>query len=107
MADAWSSELDAALLSVTSIEPGGSGVGNLRVYPGGESSPPETSTINYLGNGFDIANFVIAPLSADGKITIYSANSPVNVAVDVLGYYLPQTSGTPPSSPSPTPTPTT
>lgn len=87
----------AALLSVTSIEPS-AGSGNLRVYPGG-GTLPDASTINYIGSGFDVANFVIAPLSSSGTITLYSAGSPVNVTVDVLGY-VPGTGGTSTSSSS-------
>lgn len=75
----------AALLSVTAINPGGSGLGNLRVFAGG-TALPNVSNINYLGSAYDVANFVIAPLSSSGTISLYSAGSPVNVSVDVLGY---------------------
>jgi hypothetical protein len=33
-----------------------------------------------------VANFAIVPLGKDGKITLYSAGSPIDVAIDVLGY---------------------
>lgn len=75
----------AALLSVTAISPGGNGQGNLRVYAGG-AALPNVSNINYIGSAYAVANFVIAPLSSSGTISLYSAGSQVNASVDVLGY---------------------
>ena len=73
----------AVALNVTAIGP--TGQGNLRIYPDG-ASVPNTSNINYIP-GVDKAAFVVVNLPADGKIDVYSAGSPVNVAIDVFGYY--------------------
>lgn len=76
----------AVLISVTSIHTMGStGVGNLRVYPAG-GSVPVVSTLNYVSPTADVANFAMVRLGTNGQLTLYSDGSPINVAVDVVGY---------------------
>jgi hypothetical protein len=79
-------DAQAVLVSVTGIHNATStGVGNLRVYPAG-AILPVVSTLNYVSKSTDVANFAIVKLGANGEITLYSDGSPIDVAVDVLGY---------------------
>jgi len=79
-------DAQAVLLSVTGIHTVGStGVGNLRVYPAG-GSVPNVSTLNYVSKTSDVANFAIVKLGSNGQLSLYSAGSPIDVAVDVAGY---------------------
>lgn len=75
----------AVALNVTAIMP--TGAGYLQVLPDG-GALRATSTINYIP-GQTVANFVIVSIPADRQLTLYSADSPANVAVDVLGYVMP------------------
>jgi hypothetical protein len=72
----------AAVLNVTAVGPGAQGF--LTVYPQG-GTRPTASNVNYVA-GKVSANRVTVPLSASGKITIFSAQ-PADVVVDVSGYY--------------------
>jgi hypothetical protein len=79
-------DAQAVLVSVTGIHRAGStGYGNLRVYPTG-ASVPTVSTLNYVSKTSDVANFDIVQLGTDGQLSLYSDSSPIDVAVDVLGY---------------------
>lgn len=79
-------DAQAVLVSVTGIHATGStGVGNLRLYPAG-GSLPTVSTLNYVSSTSDVANFAIVRLGTNGQLTLYSNGSPIDVAVDVLGY---------------------
>lgn len=69
-------------------------VADVPVYPGGYISVYPTafttfSTLNYLG--FDRANLAIVKLDPTGKLRVQNAptgtGGPVNLIVDVLGYY--------------------
>lgn len=93
-------DAQAVLVSVTSIHNANStGVGNLRIYPtGGEV--PFVSTLNYVSSTTDVANFAIVKLGTGGKLSLFSAGSPIDVAVDVVGY-IPAGAGSPSGSPSP------
>lgn len=79
----------AVLLNVTAI--GTRGVGNLRVYPDtagdGTTPPPDASTLNYIV-GRDIPNQVLVQLPESGRVALYSdtADGPVHVAADVVGW---------------------
>ena len=72
----------AVLVNVTAIGP--SSGGNLRVFPDG-AAVPNASSINYVA-GQTHAVFDVVQLPADGKIDVVSAGSPVNLAIDVVGY---------------------
>jgi Bacterial Ig-like domain (group 1) len=79
-------DAEAVLVSVTGIHKADStGYGNLRVYPTG-ASVPTVSTLNYVSKTSDVANFDIVQLGTDGELSLYSDSSPIDVAVDVLGY---------------------
>ncbi|MFG2988846.1 hypothetical protein ACGFZK_06000 [Streptomyces sp. NPDC048257] len=76
--------ITAVALNVTVTNP--QGAGHLTVYPT-SGSIPTTSNLNFNA-GQTIANSVIVPVSADGKISVFNgAWSPTDVVVDVVGYY--------------------
>ncbi|MGW7441594.1 hypothetical protein [Streptomyces sp. NPDC054849] len=76
----------AVALNVTVTEP--SQDGHLIVYPAGGSAPT-TSNVNFSA-GQTIANSVIVPIGADGKISVFNgAWAGAHVIVDVVGYYSP------------------
>lgn len=80
-------DAQAVLVSVTAIHNANStGLGNLRVYPTG-TNVPFVSTLNYLDATSDVANFAIVKLGTNGQVSLYSDSSPIDVAVDVVGYY--------------------
>jgi hypothetical protein len=72
----------AAVLNVTVANPTDGGF--LTVYPQG-GQRPNASNLNYAA-GQTTTNRVIMPLSASGKITVWSSE-PTDVIVDVSGYY--------------------
>ncbi len=60
--------------------------GYVSLYPCGQPVP-EVSNLNYVP-GQTVANAAIVPLGAGGKVCIYTL-SPVNVVVDLAGWYAP------------------
>ncbi|MEU6310690.1 hypothetical protein [Streptomyces sp. NPDC047014] len=77
----------AVALNVTVTDPRGSG--HLTVFPSGQAAP-NTSNVNFTG-GQTIANSVIVPIGADGKIVVRNGGwDPADVIVDVVGYYSPE-----------------
>ncbi|THA74344.1 hypothetical protein [Streptomyces sp. A0592] len=77
----------AVALNVTVTNP--RGAGHLTVFPGGQAAP-NTSNVNFTG-GQTIANSVIVPVGADGKIIVRNGGwDPADVIVDVVGYYSPE-----------------
>jgi len=72
-----------AVLNVTAVGP--TGTGYLTVYPQG-SGQPTASNVNYVAGQRATGNRVIVPLSASGKVTVYSSASS-DVLVDVSGYF--------------------
>ncbi|MBT2478799.1 PKD domain-containing protein [Streptomyces sp. ISL-94] len=76
----------AVALNVTITEP--QAAGHLTVYPAGQAAS-STSNLNFSG-GQTIANAVIVPVSADGKINVRNGSwAGTHVIVDVVGYYSP------------------
>ncbi|MFI1518232.1 PKD domain-containing protein [Kitasatospora cineracea] len=74
----------AVALNVTVTNPGSDG--HLTVYPSGQSLPT-ASNVNFTA-GHTVANSVIVPVGADGRIQIQNgAWKPSDVIVDVVGYY--------------------
>ncbi|MEU6314398.1 hypothetical protein [Streptomyces sp. NPDC047014] len=77
----------AVALNVTVTEP--RAVGHLTVYPSGGAAPT-SSNLNFSA-GQTIANSVIVPIGADGRISIRNAAwGGTHVVVDVVGYYSPE-----------------
>ncbi len=79
--------VSAVSMTVTAANPGAGGY--LTVWPDMSTgdSPPMASNVNF-SKGQNRANEVISEVGANGYIRIYnSAATPVNVVVDVNGYY--------------------
>ncbi|MFJ3925858.1 PKD domain-containing protein [Streptomyces sp. NPDC090022] len=77
----------AVALNVTVTNPWNAG--HLTVFPSGQITP-NTSNVNF-SSGQTIANSVIVPVGADGKIMVRNGSAaPADVIVDVVGYYSPQ-----------------
>lgn len=74
----------AVALNVTAVAPQAGGY--LTVYPDG-TARPTASNVNF-GAGQVIANSVVVPVGADGKIRIFNGSiGGTNVLVDIVGYY--------------------
>lgn len=81
----------AVVLNVTAIGP--NKAGNLRVYPSGQATPPNASTLNYIP-GRDIPNLVVVDLPDSGPATVSlfsdtATGGTVHVAADVAGFVVP------------------
>jgi len=64
--------------------------GYLTVWPKGEGRPV-ASSLNFVP-GQPVANAVVAKVGADGKVSFWNSNDspamgPVNVLVDVVGWF--------------------
>jgi hypothetical protein len=75
-------------LNVTVTNP--TAPGFLTVWPDGQSQPL-TSNVNFRAEA-TVANMVIVPLDADGRIDVYNYAGSTDVVVDVLGWF--STTGT-------------
>ncbi|MFD3538805.1 hypothetical protein ACFWUQ_04810 [Streptomyces sp. NPDC058662] len=76
----------AVALNVTATGP--RDAGHLTAYPSG-GQLPRTSNVNYEA-GRTVANSVIVPIGADGKVSIRNGGwDATDVVVDVVGYYSP------------------
>ncbi|MFE0605551.1 PKD domain-containing protein [Streptomyces sp. NPDC058892] len=76
--------ISAVALNVTVTNP--REAGHLSVFPGGGATPT-ASNLNFTA-GQTIANSVIVPVSADGRISVFNgAWAGTDVVVDVVGYY--------------------
>jgi len=79
-------DAQAVLVSVTAVHcTGATGGGFLRIYPA-DAALPDTSNVNYISPTTDVANFAIVKLAANGQLALYSAGSPINALIDVVGY---------------------
>jgi hypothetical protein len=72
----------AAILNVTATDTTDQSF--LTVFPSGP--PPVASSLNW-SPGQTVPNLVLAPLSAQGKVSIFNDAGSADVVVDVLGYY--------------------
>ncbi len=81
----------AVSVNIATINPQTNGYVVAYAYqPGGRTDggdKPGTATVN-LQPGQDVDNADQVPLGADGRFQVYVANSPLNLAVDVTGYYV-------------------
>ncbi|MEV4615187.1 hypothetical protein AB0K43_21735 [Kitasatospora sp. NPDC049258] len=62
-----------------------SGAGFLEAWADGTPRPPAGSNVNWVA-GQTIANQVIVPVGADGKVNLY-VNSTTHVIADIFGYF--------------------
>jgi hypothetical protein len=75
--------VEAAVLNVTATE--SSAPSYLTVYPAG-TARPVASNVNF--QAFQtVANRVITPMGAGGKVTVYNDSAAANIIVDVNGWY--------------------
>ena len=63
-----------------------SAAGDLRVFPAG-AGVPLVSTLNYNANTPNIANAAVVPLGTGGAITVQADATPIDLIIDVNGYY--------------------
>jgi hypothetical protein len=77
------SGVGAVVLNVTVT--GATASSFLTVYPDGKLRP-NSSNLNF-GAGQTIANLVIAPVGADGRVDFYNASGNVQVIADVSGWF--------------------
>ncbi len=75
---------------------------NLRVYPANLTDVPLLSSLNVTAGGAPTPNMIDVQLSPDGKINIYNFRGSLDVVIDIVGYYTPNslqelaaTAGTP------------
>ncbi|HET7721760.1 MAG TPA: hypothetical protein VFK43_17455 [Acidimicrobiales bacterium] len=73
----------AVVLTVTVTEPASDGW--LVVFPG-NAGLPLASNVNYTA-GATVPNLVVVPLDDLGRVKIYSSGGPVEVIVDVVGWF--------------------
>jgi len=64
------------------------GAGFLVAYPAGGAFPP-TATIVYNQNTPNLSNAAVVPLGTGGAITVVGGVVPIDLVVDVNGYYAP------------------
>lgn len=74
----------AVVLNVTAIHSGGP-ESYLTVFPTG-TARPLASNLNFL-NGQVVPNLVVAPISPEGKVSIYNNLGQVHIVADVQGWY--------------------
>ena len=77
-------------LSVTLINP--SAASYLTVFPS-NAARPLTSNLNWVAGQAPTPNAVTAPLSADGRMSLYNLTGTVDLLVDIVGFYEPASSG--------------
>ncbi len=84
----------AATLNITAVSPADHGF--LSVYPD-SATVPTASSLNYPAT-HTVANSAVTPLPSDGAIDIYNGGtSPVDVLVDLSGYYYGYSATAPPA----------
>lgn len=77
------SGVTAVVVNVTAT--GGTARSFVTVYPDG-SGRPGSSSVNFTA-GETIANLVMVPVGADGKVDFYNSAGSVNLVADLSGYY--------------------
>lgn len=75
----------AAVINITAINP--SGVGFITAYSC-DDEQPTASSLNYTP-GSNLGNEVVAGLSADGKVCMYTSAA-TDMSIDVVGYITPE-----------------
>ncbi|MFI2608037.1 hypothetical protein [Kitasatospora sp. NPDC018619] len=80
----------AVVLNVTTTD--GSWDSFVTAYPTGTTRPANGSNVNFPA-GSTVANRVVVPVGADGRIDLYNHAGWVHVIIDVVGYYGPSGTG--------------
>jgi hypothetical protein len=68
------------------------GAGFLVTYPAGGAFPA-TATMTYNQNTPNLSNAAVVPLGTAGAITVVAGVVPIDLVIDVNGYYAPQAAG--------------
>ena len=84
-------DVTAVVLNVTAVD--ATGPGFVQVYPTGRDVKGKSSNLNVEAAGQTIANLVVVPVGADGKVTLYSQSGSQLVA-DVFGFFVTASSAT-------------
>lgn len=79
------SEASGVIMNVTAIGPNASSF--LTVYPSDEPRPM-SANLNWVANQPIVSNLVTTALSADGRATFYNLKGTVDLAVDIVGYFV-------------------
>jgi hypothetical protein len=80
--------LTATAVELNVTEAAAQSGGYLTVYPAG-SSPPTASNVNFT-SGETVANRSVVETGSSGQVTVFnSSSSPINVVIDLGGYYAP------------------
>ncbi len=74
-------------LNVTAV--GATAASNVRVYPAELATPPLLSNLNVFPGAPPTPNKVDVKLSPDGAIKVYNFRGAVQIVIDVVGYYTP------------------
>jgi hypothetical protein len=80
---------DAKLVAVSLTAVHAQALGHLQFFPGDQTTPPGTSSLNF-GSGQTRSNNAILLLATDGSgtVKVFSVTSgPVDLVVDVVGYF--------------------
>ncbi|MBA3654144.1 MAG: hypothetical protein H0W70_08115, partial [Actinobacteria bacterium] len=79
----------AVILNVTAVKPasGPLAEGYLMVFPTGNRPAQDTSNLNFSGTDMAIPNLVIAPVGANGKVSVFNKYGNTEVIFDVMGWF--------------------
>ncbi len=86
------SNATAVVANITATDTTANG-GYLTLFPGGESTPPNSSNLNW-SSGQSVANLTTVIIGPSGDIQAYNPFGSTDVIVDVEGYYGPNSTGT-------------
>lgn len=78
---------DATAVSMNVTVIGPTAASYLTVFPA-DASRPVSANLNWVAGQAPTPNAVTSDLSSDGKVSFYNLSGTVNVAVDVVGYYV-------------------
>ena len=76
--------------NVTVVDP--SAASFLTVFPA-DVGRPNASNLNYTAGQAPVPNSVTVKLSSDGKLNVFNNQGRVDVIIDIVGFYVPSTSG--------------
>ena len=76
--------------NVTVVDP--TAASFLTVFPA-DVGRPNASNLNYTAGQAPVPNSVTVKLSSDGKLNVFNNQGRVDVIIDIVGFYVPSTSG--------------
>ena len=87
----------AIAVNLTAIPRTGATPGFIQVYPD-TTGPGTFSNINYNTVGQPVANFAIIQIPANGRLTILTQTAPVDILIDIVGWYTTGAAGANPNN---------